>query len=98
MWRKRNMETAPKMTEIIRYATHDQLLKIAEFSVKAGVNRQINPDVVKALPKRQKFPIVYSMLHNDELMRAQFVITTDGRTVWVDFPIEVFNMLTTLSA
>jgi hypothetical protein len=86
--------------ERTRYLTGEQLREAARQAVKRDYNRQLDQSFVRSLPREQRYPIVFSMLHEhshghlvEPHVRCQIVTDAEGHTVMLDIPLEMYQQL-----
>ena len=75
------------------YMDKSLLISINNEAIKSNRNRTLKPEKVKELPDSDLFPVMYSMIHNDEEIRCMVVLSENGENAWVDMPIGMFNKL-----
>ena len=75
-----------------KFLTWEILKSINESSIRARRNRNFNFEKLPILPA-EKYPVVFSMLHNDVEMRVQILFNDRGDRGFLDMSIEQFNSL-----
>lgn len=85
----------------IRYFTKKTLKNANDEAIKSKRNRALDPKALakhlKHLPDDTKFPVVFSMIHNEwePEFRVAVVADATGLILWLDVPGGVFNALPT---
>ena len=82
----------------IKYFTKDTLILANNVAVATKRNRSLYEDKLEALPEGLKFPLGFTMIHNDCEMRVEIMVAADanGRDmakVWLDIPFDTYNAL-----
>jgi len=82
----------------VKYFTKDTLILANRVAVATKRNRSLYEHKLEDLPDNLKFPVGFTMPHNDVEMRVQITIARtaggDGMAqVWLDIPFETFNAL-----
>ena len=85
-------------TNKVKYFTRDTLILANNVAVATKRNRSLYEDKLESLPQNLKFPVGFTMIHNDHEMRLQIAVaeSADGRglaQVWLDVPFETYNAL-----
>jgi hypothetical protein len=75
------------------YMDKSLLISINNEAIKSNRNRTLKPEKVKELPDSDFFPVMHSMIHNDEEIRCMVVLSEKGENAWLDMPIDRFNNL-----
>lgn len=83
------------MKKTIKYFTKAALVLANREAIKTNRNRTLVPEAIAGLKANVKFPIVFSMIHNDVEMRVQIVVgfLENLTTVWLDIPFKVYDAL-----
>ena len=81
--------------ETIRYFTKTQLIAANKKAIATQRNRTLKPKKLEALPD-VRFPIVFTLLHNDEEMRCRIVLDENGTSAYLDIPFSTFESLPTI--
>lgn len=83
----------------VKYFTKDTLIAANKVAVKTNRNRSLYGDKLELLSDKLKFPVGFTMLHNDAEMRVSITIAMakddeliEG-SVWLDIPLETYNDL-----
>lgn len=85
----------------IKFFTKETLIAANSEAIKTNRNRTLEPAAIAALDADGlKFPVVFSMIHNDAEMRLMIALGAweggEARmlgTAWIDVPFETFNNL-----
>ena len=82
----------------VKYFTRDTLILANRVAVATNRSKCLHEAPLKELPDDLKFPVGWSMLHNDHEMRCMVTVATspDGDNmaqVWIDIPFEIYNAL-----
>ena len=82
----------------VKYFTKETLILANRVAVATNRNRSLYEEKLIELPGDLKFPVGFTMPHNDVEMRVQITVATsaggDGMTqVWLDIPFETYNAL-----
>ena len=81
----------------IKYFTKDTLILANRAAVATKRNRSLYEERLKELPDDLKYPVGFTMLHNDCEMRVQITLarSVDGPygEVWLDIPFDTYNGL-----
>ena len=80
----------------IKYFTAESLAKANDEAIFTNRNRTLYQDKVRDLPLGTRFPVIFSMIHNDCEIRVSIAVGPDADNltfVWLDVPFETFNTL-----
>ena len=81
----------------IKYFTKDTLILANRVAVATKRNRSLYEDKLELLPEGFKFPVGFTMIHNDSEMRVEITVakSLDGPfgQVWLDIPFDTYNAL-----
>lgn len=81
----------------VKYFTKESLIEANRVAIATKRNRSLYEDKLESLPEDFKFPVGFTMIHNDVEMRVQITLaeSLDGPfgQVWLDIPFETFNAL-----
>jgi len=82
----------------VKYFTKDTLILANRVAVSTNRNRSLHEKPLKELPNDLKFPVGFTLIHNDHEMRCQITVAEnangDGMTsVWLDIPLETYSAL-----
>jgi len=84
-------------TKRIKYFTKDTLILANRVAIATNRNRTLYEAKLVKLPETFKFPVGFTVIHNDCEIRAQITVapSIDGpySTVWLDVPFETYNAL-----
>ena len=69
------------------------LISLNNEAIRSNRNRTLKPKKVNELPDGDLFPVMYSMIHNDNEIRCMVVLSEKGENAWLDMPIDRFNKL-----
>lgn len=81
---------------MIKYFTFPLLKTINQRSTNWALNRTLPKSFFKTLDKSKKYPVVFSMIHNDDHIRVKFVHNDEGvasSSAWLDVSIDDYNTL-----
>jgi hypothetical protein len=86
------------MSRKIKYFTKDTLILANRVAVATNRNRSLYEEPLQKLPDDLKFPVGFTMIHNDCEMRVQIAVAEDASgggmaQVWLDIPFETYNAL-----
>jgi hypothetical protein len=81
----------------IKYFTKDTLILANKVAIATNRNRSLYEDKLEDLPQDFKFPLGFTMIHNDSEMRVEITVAESisgpyGQ-VWLDIPFETYNAL-----
>ena len=82
----------------VKYFTKDTLILANNVAVATKRNRSLYEDQLEKLPGDLKFPLGFTMLHNDIEMRVEITVAADASgknmgQVWLDIPFDTYNAL-----
>jgi len=83
----------------IKYFTKGTLILANNVAVATKRNRSLYTDKLEQyLPEGLKFPVGFTMLHNDCEMRVEIAVAADATgkdigQVWLDIPFDTYNAL-----
>ena len=77
----------------IKYFTKEMLLAANAVAIKTNRNRQLDETKLGVLPDDFRFPITFSMIHNDVEVRVAIAMNERGDQAWLDIPFETFHAL-----
>tara|TARA_Y100000310_G_scaffold235485_1_gene238550 strand:- start:248 stop:520 length:273 start_codon:yes stop_codon:yes gene_type:complete len=63
---------------MIRYLNKKNLIELNDKAIKNKKNRTLEPHLLNKLSDTLKFPIVFSMVHNDSEIRAVIQISSNS--------------------
>ena len=75
-----------------KYFTKKELVRVNDKSIKENRNRTLVPSYLNKLDDNIKLPIAFSMLHNEEEIRATFYLA-EGKYAFLDMSVESFSKL-----
>ena len=76
----------------ITYATKGLLRDLNRQAIQGGYNRAWDAGFLETLPEAH-YPVYKSMVHNDHLVRAVFMLDQSGTEAPLDMSYEEFNNL-----
>jgi hypothetical protein len=81
----------------IKYFTKDTLILANKVAIATNRNRSLYEDKLDELPQDFKFPLGFTMVHNDAEMRVEITVANSIEgpfgQVWLDIPFETYNAL-----
>ena len=82
----------------VKYFTKGTLILANNVAVATKRNRSLYEDKLEMLPEGVRFPIGFTMPHNDCEMRLQITVASDAfgkdmGQVWLDVPFDTYNAL-----
>ena len=82
----------------VKYFTRDTLILANRVAVATNRSKCLHEAPLKELPDDLKFPVGWTMLHNDHEMRCMITVARDANAldmaqVWLDIPFETYNAL-----
>jgi hypothetical protein len=81
----------------VKYFTKDTLILANRVAVATNRNRSLYEDKVDELPEDFKFPVGFTMIHNDSEMRVEITLAKSVNgpfgSVWLDIPFDTYNAL-----
>ena len=82
----------------VKYFTKDTLILANNVAVATKRNRSLYEDKLETLPEGLKFPLGFTMIHNDSEMRVEVMVADDASgknmgKVWLDIPLDTYNAL-----
>ena len=79
---------------MIRYLTKKNLIDLNNKAIKNKKNRTLEPSILDKLSDTLKFPIVFSMVHNDCEIRAVVQISSNScNHVCMDLDFKDYNKI-----
>ena len=69
----------------IQYFDKKSLIKANNEAIRNNRNRTLEPSELKKLDDDTKFPVVFSMTHNDREIRVKFLHSPEIHA-WLDIP------------
>jgi hypothetical protein len=79
---------------MIRYLTKKTLIELNNKAIKNKKNRTLEPYLLNKLSDTLKFPIVFSMVHNDCEIRAVIRISSNSySSVCLDLDFKDYNKI-----
>ncbi len=81
---------------MIKYFTFPLLKRINQRSINWKLNRTLPKSFFKALDKSKKYPVVFSMIHNDDHIRLKFIHNEWGGAsseAWLDVSLADYETL-----
>jgi len=76
-----------------KFLTYPLLKSINESSIKAKRNRNVYFDRLPLEDDDTRYPVVFSMIHNDREIRTQIMLSGKGESIFLDMSFEEFNAL-----
>ena len=76
----------------VKYFTKDLLVKANKAAIRTKRNRTLEPKYLSELNEDNKYPIVWTMPHNDVEMRVRLLLTADS-DAWLDIPFKTYDKL-----
>lgn len=79
----------------VKYFTKDTLIAANSRAINTQRNRTLHPEPISKLPNL-RFPVVFSMIHNDCEMRVGIMVGPDAdklQLVYLDVPFDTYNKL-----
>lgn len=76
----------------ITYFDKPLLVKANNEAIRQNRNRSIDPEFVEALDDEIRFPVVFSIDHNDVERRVKIMLSSTDEA-WLDISYEMFNSL-----
>ena len=87
-------------TNNIPYLTYPELVRLNKKAKEKNFNQSLKENFIERLEKSLKFPILFSMVHNDSEMRCKVTFgptptsnTTDMKEGLLDMTFDDFNGL-----
>ena len=81
------------MTNKVTVFDFETLKKLNNKAVRHGLNRSLVNKFFEVVDPTNLFPVVFSMVHNDDHVRAEFIYNAAGETAWIDVSFDDFNKL-----
>ena len=79
---------------MIRYLTKKTLIELNNKAIKNNKNRTLEPTLLDKLSDTLKFPIVFSMVHNFEEIRAVIQISgKSGNSICLDLDFKDYKKI-----
>jgi hypothetical protein len=77
---------------MVKYFTKPLLMKANKEAIRKNRNRALKPEVLESLDEDLKFPVVFTMPHNDVEMRLGILLNpeTEG---FIDVPLKTWETL-----
>lgn len=76
----------------ISYFDKQSLIEANNDAILEQRNRSLNPEAIALLDDDTKFPVVFSMDHNEQEVRVKLMLTPTDEA-WLDVSYETFNAL-----
>lgn len=86
------------MTNKVTVFDFETLKKLNKKAIKYGLNRSLVSEFFDLINPDDVFPIVFSMVHNDDHIRTRFIYNDAGDSAWLDVSFADFNKLPTMAA
>ena len=80
----------------LQYFDKKSLIKANNEAIRKKRNRAIKPSVLKKLDDETKFPVVFSMTHNDREVRVKLLLNPQTEA-WLDVSFKTFCSLPTVT-
>lgn len=80
----------------IQYFDKKSLIKANNEAIRNNRNRTLEPSELKKLDDNTKFPVVFSMTHNDREIRVKFLLSPEIHA-WLDIPFKTFHKLPSIT-
>ena len=90
---------------MVKYLTKRDIIRLNDKAIRTKKNRSIRPDNYKVLRDTFKYPVVFSLLHNDIEMRVNILFgEVFGKSkididfldcFWLDMDLKDYNKLPT---
>ena len=77
---------------MVTYFTKPLLMKANEEAIRNNRNRALKPEVFEMLDDDLKFPVVFSMPHNDGEMRIGLLLNAKTKA-YIDVPFKTWENL-----
>lgn len=77
---------------IVNYFTKQSLIEANNDAILNKRNRSLNNDFITSLDDDTKFPVVFSMDHNEQEVRLELMMDPATR-VWLDVSYDTFKHL-----
>ena len=84
---------------MVKYLTKKDIIRLNNKAIRTKKNRSIRPDNYKVLRDTFKYPVVFSLLHNDFEMRVNILFgEVFGKLdyFWLDMDLKDYNKLPTV--
>lgn len=82
--------------DMVRYFTKPSLIEANQEAIRSKRNRALNPEALETLPDHLRFPVVFSMIHNDVEMRVGIMVGPHENALamaFIDIPFDTYNSL-----
>ena len=76
----------------VSYFDKQSLIEANNDAILEQRNRSLDPDAIALLDDDMRFPVVWSMDHNDVEVRCKLMLTPTDEA-WLDVSYETFNAL-----
>ena len=80
----------------IQYFDKKSLIKANNEAIRNNRNRTLEPSELKKLDDNTKFPVVFSMTHNDREVRVKLLLNPQTEA-WLDLSFKTFCSLHTVT-
>ena len=80
----------------IQYFDKKSLIKANNEAIRNNRNRTLEPSELKKLDDDTKFPVVFSMTHNDREVRVKLLLNPQTEA-WLDLSFKTFCSLPTVT-
>ena len=84
------------MDKHITYFDKDTLIDANNEAIRKKRNRALNPEALALLDEECKFPVVWSMYHNDQEVRVKLMLSPND-SAWLDVSFDTFHSLPTIA-
>ena len=78
---------------VTKFLTYPILKTINESSIKAKRNRNVYFDRLPIKNDGTRYPVTFSMIHNDKEIRTQIVLNGKGDSILLDMSFQEFSVL-----
>ena len=81
-----------------KYLTKRDIIRLNNKAIRTNKNRSIRPDNYKVLRDTFKYPIIFSLVHNDIEMRVNILfggVVGKLETFWLDMDFKDYDKLPT---
>jgi len=78
-----------------KFFTFEKLQDADRASRRYDLNCKLQPSFFKKLDPEKVYPVTFTMIHNEDCMRVQFVHNAEGGSAAIDMTFEDYEALPT---
>lgn len=74
----------------VKYFTKDLLVKANDEAIAQHFNRALKEEMVAQLDEDLRYPISFTMVHNDTEMRCKVILSAAGESAFIDVSFDTY--------